>query len=152
MVADERAGAVGRSAGLAERGTSLGAWRAGAAAGNEHRDHPIADGEIAHARPDLLDDSRALMAECHGHGPRPRAVHHREIGVAEPCRLDAHEHLARPRLVEPQLLDLKGAGLGEGPVEPDGMQDGSAHGGEPTSRPSSPLMPDERWLLAQLPC
>ncbi len=44
---------------------------------------------------ELLDDAGRLVAERHRHRPRPVAVDHRQVGVAQPGRGDLDQHLAR---------------------------------------------------------
>ena len=65
-----------------------------------HRDAPD-------ARADRLDDPRALVPE-HRRAPRlGGAVDRVEVGVADAARMQAHEHLARPRRRQLELVHLE---------------------------------------------
>ena len=48
------------------------------------------------------------MAEEHRHGANARTVDHREVGVADAGRLDAHEHLTGAGIVQIELDDTHG--------------------------------------------
>ena len=59
--------------------------------------HPLADGQVADARADPLDDPGGLVAEQHRHRPHPVAVDHRQVGVADARRLDADQNFVAAR-------------------------------------------------------
>ena len=80
-----------------------------AAARHEHHHDVIADRKIGDAFADLGDDARRFMAEHHWRRARPRAVDHREIGMAEPGRHHPDEHFAAPGTIEVDLDDLQRA-------------------------------------------
>ena len=124
---EQRAGSVRRSTGLAERRPTFGAWVAMPAGRHEDADDVIAAGEVVHAGADLLDDAGRLMAERHRHGPRSVAVDDREIGVAQARRFDPHQHLARPRRVELDLLNRQRLRDGVRCRRAHGVQDGSSN-------------------------
>ncbi len=108
--AAEGVAAVGRLAAVA--GVALAA----VAEGREH--DVVADGDLAHADADGLDDAGALVAEHDRRRERDRAVEHRDVGVAEPGALDADDDLAGPGLGVAQLdvvADLQLAGPDEAP-------------------------------------
>src|SRR5690606_399878 len=81
----------------------LQAALAAPAAGRELEHHRIARCYVAHPGPDLDHRAGALVAESHRDGTRPRAVDHREVGMAEPGTGDPHHHLAGLRSLQ---LDL----------------------------------------------
>ncbi len=91
------------------------AVRALSAAREERHRHVVTDSEIVDAGAERLDDARRFMAEQHGHRPRARAVHHRQIGVADSGGLDAHEDLTRSSWVELELDDRERKRLGVWP-------------------------------------
>ena len=107
LAREQRPGAVGLGARLAERRAARGAGAAAAAARHEDEHHVIADGEVRHALAERLDDARRLVAERHRDGARPRAVDDREIGMAEPGRPDAHQNLAAAGRGEVEFDDLQ---------------------------------------------
>ena len=104
---EQRAGAVRGSARLAQGRASLRARQAMAAARHEHHDDVVALLEVVDAGADLLDDARRLVAERHRHRPRPVALDHRQVRVAQPRRRDLDQDLARSRRVELDRLDLQ---------------------------------------------
>src|SRR5215211_4181298 len=57
------------------------------------------------ARPDRLDDARALVPGDHGHRPRPVAVDDVQVGVAHPARAVPDQRLAGARRIELDGLD-----------------------------------------------
>ena len=61
----------------------------------------VAD-ELAH----VLDDARRLVPQHARHGAGVGAVEEVHVGMAHARRGGAHEHLARPRLVDLHLLDV----------------------------------------------
>ena len=63
--AEQRACAIGDSAGLTQRGPSLGAGQAVAALGREHHYYVIADRDIVDPRPRSLDHPRRLVPQRH---------------------------------------------------------------------------------------
>ena len=82
--------------------TVLGAARAlsaDAAAPRPVDEDRITDLDAARTGPKGRHPSGDLVAQCHGQVPRKRSrrpVHHVQVGVAEPGRLDLDEHRARP--------------------------------------------------------
>ena len=97
VAAQQLAPAVGRRARLAQRRPSSGAGIAVAAARHEDHDHVIADGQNADARPQRLDHPGRLVAQRHRHRPRPVAVDHAEVRVAQPGSRHPDEYLATAR-------------------------------------------------------
>ena len=114
LAAEERPGRVGRRARLAERRAARPARLAMPACGNEGEHHVVAGRELVDALADRLDLARGLVAERHRHHPRPRAIDHREVGVAEPGGADPDQELAGSRRVELDLDHLERARLGVG--------------------------------------
>ena len=86
--------------------------RALLAARQEHGGHLVAGGHGRDGCAHLFHDARGLVAQHHGHGAGPVAVHHGEVRVAHACRTDPHEQLARPGAVQLQLLHGQWTGLG----------------------------------------
>ena len=74
----------------------------------EQRDHAVAGRDAGDAVADLLDDARALVAEdrrcVSGRVGAGRRV---QVGVADPARLEPHEHLTRLRLGELDVRDVE---------------------------------------------
>jgi hypothetical protein len=64
-----------------------------------------------------------LVTEQHGHRTHAIAVDDREIRVAQPGRLDAHEDLTRPRRVEVELPHRDGSRCGIWPLATDLLED-----------------------------
>ena len=124
--ADQRAGRVGGGARLAERGPARFARAAVPAARHERRDDVVADLQVGDARAELLDDARALVAEHHRQRPRPVAVDHREVGMAEADRAHLQQHLARARRVELDVGDLERLRFGVGRRCAHAGEDGGA--------------------------
>jgi hypothetical protein len=58
---------------------------------------------VLHAVADGLDDARSLVPEEDGQRMTEPRLDHVQVGVADACRLDADERLARPGLVELEL-------------------------------------------------
>ena len=108
---EQRAGAVRGESRLAERRTARVAGAAVSAARHERGDDVVARCEAGHAGADFLHDARGFVPERHRQRPRPVAVDHRQVGVAESRRADPHQHLAGPGRVEFQLLDDERARL-----------------------------------------
>ena len=79
-----------------------------AAARHEHHDDVVAVREVVDAGADLLDDARRLVAERHRHRPRPVAVDHRQVRVAQPGGRDLDQDLARPGRIELDLSIFSG--------------------------------------------
>ena len=109
----QRAGAIRRGAGFAQRRPAFGTRRAVAAARHEHHDDVVAALQVGDAVAERLDDSRRFVAERHRHRARPIAVDHRKIGVAQARGGDLHEHLAGTGRRELQRLDRERASLRE---------------------------------------
>ena len=81
---EQGTGDVRRRAGLAQRRPALVARHAMAARGDEDEHHVVARFEIGHPLADFLDHARGLVTEHHRQRARPRAIDHREIGMAKP--------------------------------------------------------------------
>ena len=82
----------------------------------------IADRKVGHALAEHLDDARRFVAERHRHGPRPRAVDHRQIGMAEARRRDSHQNLAAAGRREVEFDDFERPRLGVGRRKADGLR------------------------------
>ena len=74
LAPEQRSGAVGPGAGFAERGPTGGAGAATAATRHEDEHDMIADGEIADALAQRLDDPGGLVAKRHRGRARTRSV------------------------------------------------------------------------------
>jgi hypothetical protein len=101
------------------------------AARHERGDDVVADLQVGNARTQLLDDAGALVAEHHRQRPRPVAVDHREIRMAEADRAHLQQHFAGAGRVELDLGDHERERFGIGRRGAHAGQDGSAglHGG-----------------------
>ena len=98
----QRARTVRGRARLAQGRAAFGTRAAMAAGRDEHAARHDRRGlrSVRHPRADLFDDAGRFMAQRHRHRPRPVAVDHRQVGVAQARGFDPHQHLARPRRVE----------------------------------------------------
>ena len=74
---------------------------------------------------DLLDDPGRLVPEQHRHGPHPVAVHHRQIGMAHACGLDADQQLVGAGWRQLEVGDRDGPGFGVRPGRSDLLQHGA---------------------------
>src|SRR5690349_4694081 len=83
-----------------------GAVAADAAVRDERADDVIAGLDPRHARPGLLDDPGALVAEYHGQPRREVAVRDVHVGVAQARVGVADEYLAVLRAIQVELFDL----------------------------------------------
>jgi hypothetical protein len=92
----------------AEVRARIAAVHALAALRREQRHHVVADGHVEHALADRLHDAAALVPE-HGRRVARRigAGRGEEVRVADPARLEPHQHLAGARLGEIELLHLE---------------------------------------------
>src|SRR6185437_6926805 len=79
---------------------------ADAAVRDERKHHVVAGLHPGHARPDLLDDPRALVAEHHRQPRRKIAVRDVDVGVAQARVGVADQNLAILRAVQVELFDL----------------------------------------------
>src|SRR5439155_8062608 len=71
----------------------------------EHARHPLAH---------RLHDAGAFVPEQHGVRVVPAVLlDHVQVAVADACGLDAHEHLARPRRIDANLLEGDAVAFGE---------------------------------------
>src|SRR6266568_736006 len=95
-----------RRAHVADGLAAGGAVAADAAVRDEGQDHVVAGLYPGHARPDLLDDPGALVAEHHGQPRREIAVRDVDVGVAQARVGVADEDLTFPRAVEVELFDF----------------------------------------------
>ena len=73
----------------------------------EREDDVVAGLDVGHARADLLDDARRLVAEHHGQRRRPVAVHDVPVAVADARGLHLHAGLAGARALLGQIHDLE---------------------------------------------
>ena len=99
--------AQGPGAPVADRLASGGAVTADTAVRDERADHAVTGRDPGHARPDLLDDSRALVPEHHGRPPSHIPGDEMEVGVAQARIGVADEDLSGLRPVEVEFLDLE---------------------------------------------
>ena len=74
----------------------------------EREDDVVAGHDVGHARADLLDDARRLVAEHHGKRRRPVTVHDVPVAVADARGLHLHAGLAGARALLGQIHDLEG--------------------------------------------
>ena len=98
-----------------------------AAARHESGDHMVTDEEIGDTGSECFDPTGTFVAEHHGQRSRSVAVDHREIGVAEPRRTDAQQHLPGARRREFELHDLERTGFGIGCRDSHPGEQGGAH-------------------------
>ena len=133
---EQRPLAVGDGARLAQRRPPGAARQAMAAARHEHQDDVVALGEIAHARAERLDHACGFVTQHHRQRPRPVAVDHRQIRMAEPGGLDPHQDLAGARAVELDLLDGQRTTVGIRRRRADPLQNGCP---DPHGTPPAPL-------------
>ena len=87
----------------------------------------VAHLDVVHARADLDDLARTLVAQHDRHRPRPVAVDQRQVGVAEPAAADLDQHLALAGRIEIDLEDMDGLGLGERTRRAADRQDAGFH-------------------------
>jgi len=71
----------------------------------EARDHMIAGLHVRHQLADLLDDPGGLMSEHGRRGIWVQPIDEVEVAVADTRRRRVHEHFARHRLIDVNLLD-----------------------------------------------
>ena len=83
--------------------------------------------DVVHARADLDDLARTLVAQHDRHRPRPIAVDQRQVGVAEPAAAHLHQHLAFAGRIEIDFEDMDGLALGEGSRRAADRQDAGFH-------------------------
>src|SRR6266480_4072257 len=95
-----------RRAHVADRLAAGGAVAADAAVRDEREDHVVTRLHAGHARPDLLDDPGAFVAEHHGQPRREVAVRDVDVGVAQARVGVADQNLAVLRAVQVELFDL----------------------------------------------
>ena len=92
---------------FAEVGLATKAIEAFAAIGSPAQHDMIADAKIGDSRTDRFDDTGSLMPGNHRHRMLRCAGDEVIIAVTHPRRRDAHEHFARARLLQIQLVNLK---------------------------------------------
>src|SRR6266545_491800 len=102
LAAQQRPAQVRFRAVLAQRGSTGLAGDAPPAYRYVREDDMIASDDTDDATTDLLDDAGRLVTEDHRQRPAPRAVDHRQIGVAQSCGDDPHAELAGTRAAERQ--------------------------------------------------
>src|SRR5690349_20144203 len=95
-----------RRAHVADGLAAGGAVAADAAVRDERQDHVVAGLHPGHARPDLLDDPGALVAEHHGQPRREIAFRDVHVGAAQARVGVADQNLAVLRAVQVELFDL----------------------------------------------
>ena len=145
LAGEQRPGGVGLGGRLAERRPAADAGAAAPAARDKHQHDMIAGFEVAHAFADVLDDSRRLVAERHRDRPRPRAVDHRKVGMAEARRRHLDQDFAAAGGTKVELHDFERlrlrVGRGEAGLAENGGLD--AHGVR-VSQPEAALAPRMR--------
>ena len=100
---------------LADVGPAFEAAPAAAAAHVEGEADMVAHLHVVHARAQLDDLARALVAQHDRHRTRPVAVDQRQVGMAEPGAAHLDQHLALAGRIEIDFDDMDGLRLGEGP-------------------------------------
>src|SRR6266852_2632133 len=95
-----------RRAHVADRLTAGGAVAADAAVRDEREDDVVTGRHAGHARPDLLDDPRAFVAEHHRQPRLDIPVRDVDVGVAQARVGVADENLTFARAIQVELLDL----------------------------------------------
>jgi hypothetical protein len=100
---------------LAEVGPAFQAAPAATAAHVEGEADMITLFDVVHARADLDDLARTLVAQNDRHRSRPVAVHHRQVGVAKPAATHLDQNLTLPGGIEIDVEDLNGLAPGERP-------------------------------------
>src|SRR5437667_57588 len=98
--------ARGRRA-LAEVRAPGDAVLARAAERREAADHVVAGRHVAYLAAHVLDDARRLVPEDGRQRARERSLEDVEVAVADPGGGGPHDHLARPRRVDPDVLDAE---------------------------------------------
>ncbi len=68
-------------------------------------DDALPDGHVGDGGAGLLDDARRLVSEQHRHRAHPVAVDHRQVGMAQPCGLDADQQFGVAGRREVELAD-----------------------------------------------
>ena len=86
----------------------------------------IADGEIGHTLAERRDHARRLVSKRHRHGARPRAVDHRQVGMAQARGRDLHQNLPAAGGRELQLHHVERLRLGVGRRQADCPEDGGS--------------------------
>ena len=97
---EQRARAVRGSSRFAQRRPALRARQALAAARHEDHDHVVARRKVREPWTNLLDDARRFVAQRHRGRPRPVAVDHRKVRMAQSRGRDAHQRIAMARSLE----------------------------------------------------
>src|SRR5579883_894654 len=115
MAAQQLARRPRRHRALADRRTAFEATPAPSARDVEGEAYVIARLHVVHARADLDDLARTFVAQHDRRGPRPVAVHQREVGMAEPGTAHLHQHLAFARRIEIELDRLDRLAFGKRP-------------------------------------
>ena len=82
-----------------------------AATGHEHQRHGVAALQVGDAGADFLDDAGGLVAQRHGHRPRPVAIDDGQVGMAQAGRGNPDQHFVRAGAGEIDGLDGDRAGL-----------------------------------------
>jgi hypothetical protein len=81
------------------------------AAGNKHGYYVITRRKILNAVSHCLYHTGGFVAQRHGYWPRPVAVDHGQVGMAQTSRSDLHQHLVVAGRIELQFLDDQGLGV-----------------------------------------
>src|SRR5262245_16596689 len=100
---------------LADVGPAFQAAPAATAAHVEGEANMVALLDIVHARADLNDLARTLVAQNDRYRPRPVAVHHGQVRVAQPAAAHLDQDLALAGGIEINVEDLDGLAPGERP-------------------------------------
>ena len=111
--------APGASLLVAQRQVAGEAVLAVAAVDRQAGDHVVARLHVADLVADRLDDAGRLVAEHGGQRVGVLALHEVQVGVAQPGRGGADQHLARAGRADLHLVDLEAPG--------HGLEEGSTH-------------------------
>ena len=97
-----------------------------AAARQEGNHKASTDWDVGDTGTHFLDDAGGFVAEQHRHRAHPAAVHHRQVGVAQPGRFDAHEKLPVAGRRQVELTDGERPRFGVGAGETDLLEHSAA--------------------------
>ncbi len=103
--AEEFAGTIGPYCFPAQSRSSLLAGGTTPATGHKGEDHVIPNADVIGPR--FNDHTCTLVPEGHRQRPTSRPVHHRQVGVAHPCRVNPHKQLTRLGTLEIEVGNLQ---------------------------------------------
>ena len=106
---EQHPGVVASAADLAGHPTPGTARRALLASRQERHDDALADSHVGDLLAHLDHATGRLMPEQHGDRPHPHPADDRQVGVADPGRLDLDQALAGSRGIEGELVHADGA-------------------------------------------